>query len=596
MTKTLHPTLARQLRKFGMSRKDMPTSVDTWNSLLDRISSAYRQSDEDRYTLERSLDISSKEMSELYESLRRSSEGLLAKEKDKLQTIVSNLGDGLCVTSEDGTISSLNNAASKMLERAPDDVIGRQFTSFVIDGCKAHGMNQVALSDLRQKKEGEAKIIGGTKGLIPIHYTITPLRSTTFDLVIGSVIIFRDISQQKKVEIALKEARDNAIEASQLKSDFLANMSHEIRTPLNVVLGSAELLSYSDLTEEQLEDVETIQESIQQLKEIIDEVLDFSKIEAGKIFIDNKAFSLETLTQNLLTQAQKLSKNKGLEIKMDFNQEVPSVLVGDSLRIRQVALNLLSNAIKFTPTGGTVGLSIDFEASENEEIKLIVAVTDTGLGIEPDKLEIIFDKFSQADNSVTREFGGTGLGLAICSGLVRLMNGEIWVNSVVGEGSVFSFSIPLTVAHDEIADKIVKNKKQVNKDSNLKSLRILLAEDNVGNQQTVTRLLEMYGHSVVIANNGQEAIDTLIALHNDNNFDVVLMDLHMPKLGGLDAAEHIRASESNFAEIPIIALTAHAIKGVKDECLSRGMNGYVSKPIDYNYLFELLSEVTNSRV
>ena len=518
MKKGLHSTLGRQLAKLGFSKTELPDNKESWSKLLARISSAYHQADEDRYTLERSLDISSKEMGELYESLRESSETLLAKERDKLKTIVSTLGEGLCVTSDDGTISFINPEASNILERSEEDVIGKEFTSFIIDNHNTPGINQLTLAQLDKKYEGEAKINGGSKGLVPIHFTITPLSSSLNNQVIGAVIIFRDISEQKKIEVALKDARDKAVEASKMKSEFLATMSHEIRTPLNVVLGSTELLSYSDLDEEQREDVETIQESIEQLKQIIDEVLDFSKIEAGKLFIDAKSFSFKQLAKTLENQAHKLSKDKDIEIEMILNEEIPPYLHGDSLRIKQIATNLLGNAIKFTPDKGKVSISIGYEKLTPETGKLMLSITDTGIGIKKEKLDVIFEKFSQADNSITREFGGTGLGLAICAGLVHLMGGEIWVESTPGKGSKFSFSLTLKISDEVSEDPVEKvaQKKLLNKE--YKDLSILLAEDNKGNQNTISRLLEMNGHNVVIANNGQEAIDILNEQYAEKKF------------------------------------------------------------------------------
>ena len=340
-----------------------------------------------------------------------------------------------------------------------------------------------------------------------------------------------------------------------MKSEFLANMSHEIRTPLNGIISYVELLLLSELDEEQTEDLRTIKTSSHSLKRIINDVLDFSKIEANKMMIENAPFNLAPLLKETITVLELFAEEKGITLTVHVSDEVPDKLIGDRVRVQQVLTNLVGNALKFCESHGGVIIFIEVEEDKDDFTVLHFAVADSGIGIPQDRQEVIFESFSQADGSTTRNYGGTGLGLTICTQLVKLMDGEIWLNSKVNIGSTFHFSIPFPKQDGDIASIAKTAMPKSTKPKEDKS-RILLAEDNVINQQAVIRMLEHQGYSVVGSVNGKEVIENL----EKSEFDLVLMDMQMPVMGGEEATELIRNSKQEFSSVPIIALTAKFAK------------------------------------
>lgn len=389
----------------------------------------------------------------------------------------------------------------------------------------------------------------------------------------------RDITERIEMEQKLILAKDAAEDASRAKSEFLANMSHEIRTPMNAIIGMIKLLADTPLTDEQQDYFNVIQHSSDILLSLINDILDFSKIEAGKLDIEIDDFDLYKMIDEIASIMNPKAKEKGLEIIYHISSDISRMYRGSKHRIRQILLNFLSNAIKFTQKGGiVVSVTIDNPIDSDEEM-IRFSVVDTGMGISEQQQKLLFQPFSQGDSSITRKFGGTGLGLAISKKLAMLMGGHVGVYSKEGEGSEFWFCVKLQKS-SKLSE--VNPKEFIPKDNQISpfpsSLRILLTEDNEINQKVIVAMLKKMRLSVDIANSGFEAIELL----KKNYYDILLMDVQMPGMDGFETTKQIRQSVGDIQNpnIPIIALTAHAMIGDRELCLKAGMNDYVSKPIN----------------
>lgn len=401
-----------------------------------------------------------------------------------------------------------------------------------------------------------------------------------------------DITEQVKQQKRLASLAEEAEAANQSKSDFLANMSHEIRTPLNGILGMASMLhEMSNTTPEQDEYIKVIQNSGSALLSLITDILDFAKIEAGKIEIEQTDFSL----RNLLEECKAISGVKAIEKKLTFkchaSPNTPDLLIGDPTRIRQVLLNLCSNAVKFT-NSGSVRVFVEPIEQTDQEVSLKFSVIDTGIGIDLEHTRKLFQQFTQADSSTSRQYGGSGLGLAISKELVELMGGTIAVRSDLGVGSVFSFVIKLAIYRTKApaieSEAHLATAKEAVDTTNNQNKRILIVEDNKANQLVIRGLLKKFDFRIQVVSNGQEAIEAVQA----QTFDLVLMDVQMPVMDGIEAAQRIRDGRANALnpEIPIIAITAHARKEDRDSCINSGMNDYVTKPVNRETLFTAIKK------
>jgi signal transduction histidine kinase/ActR/RegA family two-component response regulator len=378
----------------------------------------------------------------------------------------------------------------------------------------------------------------------------------------------------------LSQALQTAKRASSAKSDFLANMSHEIRTPMNGIIGMTDLALDAATLEEAREHMAIVQRSAVSLLDIINDILDFSKIEAGKLNIEQIPFDLRQTVDDCLQVLMPRAHEKDLSMSCDCSTDVPTFVVGDPTRLRQVLINLIGNAIKFTKHGA---IRIDVQVVDQHDagIALRFAVSDSGIGIPADKLDTIFEAFSQADASTTRHYGGTGLGLTITQRLVGLMGGSLAVHSQCGQGSEFHFTLPCRVAELPASAASQPRARQ----PAARALSVLLVEDHPINQILAIRLLEKWGHHVTVADNGEQALAALTQA--GARFDLVLMDMQMPVMGGIEATQRIRQMPE-FQHLPIVAMTANAMLGDRELCMESGMNDYLSKPIDANEMADKL--------
>jgi signal transduction histidine kinase len=423
---------------------------------------------------------------------------------------------------------------------------------------------------------------------VQLHNLISTIRSALRDRKRQYGI--RDYLEERKEQSAILQASAAKANAANIaKSEFLANMSHEIRTPMNAIIGLSNILSRSGpLTDKQREFVETLQQSGESLLMLINDLLDIAKIEASGIEIEAIPLDFKVLLEEITSMMSLRIEEKGLSFAVDTSAIGKMTFIGDPTRVRQIITNLCSNAVKFTDHGS---IRIDLEIIEQtEEIcTLAICIKDTGLGIAPEKVDKIFEKFTQADNTISRKFGGTGLGLAISKTLAEIMGGNITVSSTVGIGSKFTVTLPLKINHDNFALGAIKDPVfamptavgMSNKG------RVLLVEDYEPNVLVASTFLEIFGYDYDIARSGAEAVDKAL----NNKYLAILMDVQMPEMNGFDASDAIRRHEetSGSLEVPIIGMTAHALDGDRERCLAAGMNDYISKPFTPSELERKLS-------
>jgi PAS domain S-box-containing protein len=382
----------------------------------------------------------------------------------------------------------------------------------------------------------------------------------------------RDVTADKDFQAELLEAQKLSLLAIQAKSEFLANMSHEIRTPLYGIIGTTDILDQTTLAPEQQRLVKIVKSSGDHLLKIVNEILDFSKIEAGKLELDISEFNIRSLVETQMSLMGAAALEKNLSIRTEIGEGVPTILKGDAGRIGQVMINLLNNAIKFTEKG-SLALKIELEEKLTDTCRLRVTVVDTGIGMSIEQTRKLFSPFKQADGSTARKYGGTGLGLSISKKLTELMGGSIGVESRVDRGSTFWFTLNLPFSEE----RPLASEKTPLTASIQRSLRVLVAEDNTVNQMIIKKMLEKIGHTVLITNNGQEAVDAF----KKEAFDLILMDHHIPVMDGLEAATIIRKASSS---IPIIAFTANVLQEDQKKFIERGMNGIIQKPVTLELL------------
>jgi len=510
---------------------------------------------------------------------------------------------GMALVAPDGRWLEVNQSLRELLGYTEEELLGTDFQTITHpDDLTADiGYVQAVLAGEIRTYQMEKRYYHKSGRLVYVLLSVSLVRGEA-----GEPLYFisqiKNITERKRVEAELQAAKLAAEAASQAKGEFLANMSHEIRTPMNGVLGMAELALETELTAEQREYLRLIRSSGESLLRIINDILDFSKIEASRLDLETIPFNLDDVLLPGLRLLAFRAAEKGIGFRMDLAPELPQ-LVGDPGRLEQVVINLASNAVKFTERG-EVHVTVNVRQRSSHEATLRFSVRDTGIGISPEKQELVFEAFSQADGSTTRKYGGTGLGLSISQQLTRLMGGELRLNSEPGGGTTFWFELSLPLAP---AAHVTSRPAEAPGPAPARetvpaqvpappgvpptpgeSLRILLVEDDATNQALAKRILERAGHEVELAGNGRIALQCLA----QSDFDVVLMDVQMPEMDGLTATAAIRERENGSGHrVPIIGLTAHAMQSDRDRCLDAGMDDYVSKPLRRELLFAALAAV-----
>ena len=401
-------------------------------------------------------------------------------------------------------------------------------------------------------------------------------------------IIIVTLRKQTQLILQLNISEKKVKEAAKLKEKFMANMSHEIRTPMNAILGFTNLLKSKNIDSESKLYVQTILKSGENLLTIINDILDLSKIEAGMMRIESAPFSIRNLVQSIEIMFKAKTDEKQLKLLVAVDESLPDILEGDATRLTQILVNLMDNAIKFT-SKGSIEIKIINEAGDGKIIKTGITVSDTGIGIEKVKLQTVFERFQQAEDSVTRKYGGTGLGLSIVNDLVLLQNGTITVESESGKGTSFHLVIPFKISSEEINTISLSDSSTISK-TDFENICVLVVEDNEINQSLIKHLFKSWQLDFDLATTGKEAIDKLIL----KKYNLILMDIQMPEMDGYTATQEIRNKLKS--DIPIIAMTAHALEGEREKCLSYGMNEYISKPIREQLLHKLITQFIHIKV
>lgn len=531
-------------------------------------------------------------------SYRKKTEEALKESERRLTDIIEFLPDPTFVIDRDGRVIAWNRAIEALTGIRAEEMLGKGNYEYALP---FYGDRRPILIDLVLKHEsyyenkyenvkrledgtlmGEAYMPNLRGGEVYLFGSAAALYDSNGN-VSGAIESMRDITERRHVEEDLQKANEKTEAAIKAKSEFLANMSHEIRTPLNAIIGMTGFLLETNLDPDQLDCVETVRSSGEVLMSLINNILDFSKIGEGKRELERQPFDLRRCIEGSIDLVVSKAAEKGITVSYTIGEGVPVNLMGDVTSLRQVLVNLLSNAVKFTCTG-EISISVADRQQDNH-LMLCFSVSDTGIGIPKDRISRLFQSFSQVDMSTTRKYGGTGLGLAISKKLVELMGGDIWIESEPGKGSTFRFSIITDTAPvvNPVEDKNLSYKpgQQPNQ---FGSLRLLLAEDNVVNQKVAIRMLNKLGIRADIAANGLEVLQAI----ERQTYDIVLMDIQMPEMDGIEATMAIRQRWPAKERPRIIALTAHALEGDRQRCIDAGMDDYISKPMTIEELFVAL--------
>lgn len=524
---------------------------------------------------------------------RKEAERALRESEERYRSLVDNALEGISVSQDDRFIW-MNPRFVELWGHAREELTSRPLFEFIHPEDREtvrerhyqrlHGYNPIPIYSFRVvTAQGDIRWL--QISVARIFWEGGP----------AALSLYTDLSEQKKVELELLEAKHKAEEANKAKSEFLANMSHEIRTPLNGIMGMLQLLEDTELEEEQGMYLDYALMSSKGLLSVINDVLDLSRIEAGKLVIDEAVFDLESVVTMVLETVRPQAEQKSNTLQVSIDPEVPRSILGDPARLRQILFNLIGNAVKFT-SKGTIGIEVlPLEAKrppgnpglphcppKHGGMPLLFIVSDTGMGIPEDKMKVIFNPFDQADGSITRKHGGSGLGLTIVKRLAELMGGGVSIDSVMGRGTRVYLSIPFVPASQDRArrDGQVARAAQ----AGLRPCKVLVVDDDKTSLKAQEHMLRKQGHQVRCAEDGWSALEMLQL----EVFDCVFMDIQMPEIDGIEATKRIRSSQKDFKNIPIIAMTALAMKGDREKLLEAGMDDYIAKPVNMDEVLEVL--------
>jgi PAS domain S-box-containing protein len=517
----------------------------------------------------------------------------LRQKEGILRAIFSSANVGIVVFSPEGRVLQVNPVFEKLIGYSSDEILGRHYSGYLLpDEIEATNKRfQSAVEGRVQSYTHTKRYLHKDGHEIWVQGTLSALtgddgRATML------VLLVQDITEERAAETALIEAKEEAEKVSRVKSEFLANVSHEIRTPMNSIIGCGNLLSQSDLDSRQKTFVDSIGDAASTLMGLITDVLDFSKLESGGFKIVRREFHLLSAVESTIDIARGISENSNLPLNLEVEPLPADFYEGDAKRLQQVLLNLLANSIKFTEMG-SVTVRVTSEESGSDDVKVTFEVIDTGIGIEKSALPGLFQPFVQADGSISRRYGGTGLGLSISKSLVELMGGGIGADSVLGEGSRFWFTIPLN-AIEKGEEGRPKDESVLEEEEDDRAEKadcdILVVEDNEANSLLMLTLLQRAGHTVELAENGFQAVQ--IAAQRE--FNAILMDVQMPECDGISATREIREGDGACKDVPIVAVTAHAMPADRQKCIDAGMDDHLTKPVSAKALSEVLARVCGS--
>ena len=512
------------------------------------------------------------------------------KFEDKYRLVLELSPEGIVVIDQNKIIQMVNVQTEKLFGFSREEMIGKELGILIPDRFRNNliEFKNTFYAEPKSRAMGAGKELFGKRkddSEFPIEISLSPIQTGIEVAIIFATI--RDITEQKRISTELIEAKNKAEFATEvaeavLKSEqqFLANMSHEIRTPMNAIVGFTKVLLKTDLSTKQTEYLNAIKTSGDALIVLINDILDLAKVDAGKMTFEQIPFKMKSSFSAVLHLFDIKMQEKELEFVREYDNNIPEVLVGDFIKLQQIILNLISNALKFT-TKGQITVSAKLLNENNKEALILFSVTDTGIGIAENKLNLIFETFQQATSSTSRIFGGTGLGLSICKQLVEKQGGTISVKSKINVGSTFSF----TLSFQKTNETIELEKDEIKLDSEIKDIKVLVVEDVKLNQLLMKIILDDFKFKCDIADNGKVAIEKM----QKETYDIILMDLQMPEMDGFETTEQIRIKM--HSNIPIIALTADITTADLEKCRAVGMNDYISKPLDEKVLYTKITEL-----